>query len=211
MPVSSARSVALGAILVLWATVVIAKEPRVEGDRLDFELPDLNGETVASSDELLEGKVLLVTLWGTWCPPCISEIPTFNDLQARYGAEGLVVVAIAFDRGGEAKERRTKLQKFAAKHEIGYLVLDGGLTSGFSETFPLIRDVKGLPVEILIDRHGMVVDCRHGFGFSEKWAQELEGRVEGLLAEGNVRGANGIKELPEDGGSDAAKPNGDTR
>ena len=59
-----------------------AKEPQVEGDRLVFELPDLDGKIVRSSDARFEGKVLFATLWGTWCPPCQSEIPTFNDLQA---------------------------------------------------------------------------------------------------------------------------------
>jgi thiol-disulfide isomerase/thioredoxin len=171
------------ACLVSWSAAAAAKEPQVRGDRLHFALPDLHGRTVDSTDERFAGKVLLVTLWGTWCPPCVSEIPTLNELQARYEDDGLAVVAIAFDRGEADDERQRKLGSFVEKHEIRYLVLDGGLTSEFEDTMPMIEDVRGLPVEILIDRSGRVVECRNGYGYSEKWARRLEEDLEGLLGQ----------------------------
>lgn len=158
-----------------------ASGPRVDGGRLDFEIPDLSGAEFSASDEVFSDKVLLVTLWGTWCPPCVSEIPVFNDLQARYGEDGLVVVAIAFDRNDNSPGRQEELRNFVEQHQIGYLVLDGGSTASFSETLPMVKGVKGLPVEILIDRSGRVVDCRNGYGFSEEWAQGLQDRLKEVL------------------------------
>jgi thiol-disulfide isomerase/thioredoxin len=153
------------------------------GDQLSFELPNLQGEIIRTSDSRFEKRVLLVTLWGPWCPPCISEIPTFNRLQTRYAEEGLVVVAIAFDRGEAAESWKKELSKFVRKHDIEYLVLDGGSTDSFSRALPMMDEVYGLPVEILIDRSGQVVDCRNGYGYTRNWERKLEGRIKQLLQE----------------------------
>ena len=158
-----------------------AKEPRVKGDRLVFSLPDLDGEVVASSDARFEGKVVFVTIWGTWCPPCRTEIPTFNDLHERYADVGLVIVGIAFERDSTAAARQDRLRAFSTKHEIQYLVLDGGATSDFADAMPMVEDVKGLPIEIFIDRRGTVVKSRNGYGYKKKWAKDLEKDLKRLL------------------------------
>jgi thiol-disulfide isomerase/thioredoxin len=160
-----------------------AREPEVKGGRLEFALPDLDGNVVKSSDARFENKVMFVALWGTWCPPCRSEIPTFNDLQDRYGDGGLVIVAIAFERDTLAAERRDVLRKFSEEHQIGYLVLDGGATTDFSRALPMVEYVKGLPVEIIIDRSGVVVESRNSYGYKKKWARKLEREIKKLLSE----------------------------
>lgn len=175
------RAGSAAALFLLMAAVGCASGPRVDQGILDFELPDLSGAEFAASHERFRDKVLLVTLWGTWCPPCVSEIPVFNDLQARYLADGLVIVAIAFDRNPDTLGRQMELREFVEQHDIGYFVLDGGTTDSFTDALPMVKGVKGLPVEILIDRDGRVVDCRNGYGFSEEWARGLEDRVTGLL------------------------------
>jgi len=48
-------------------------------------------------------EVLYVTIWGTWCPPCLSEIPTFIDLQERYEEQGLEII---IDRSGRVLKSR---------------------------------------------------------------------------------------------------------
>ena len=52
-----------------------------------------NGEVRHLSD--FRGKVLLVNLWATWCPPCRRELPTLNRLQDALGSRGLVVVTLS--------------------------------------------------------------------------------------------------------------------
>ncbi len=183
MHVTRLKPALLALCVLLGAASAAAKQPHVLGDKLSFKLPDLQGELISSSDESFEGKVILVTLWGPWCPPCISEIPTFNRLQLRYVDQGLVVVAIAFDRGPAAESWKKTLRMFVKKHGIIYLILDGGSTESFSKTLPMIDEVHGLPVEILIDRSGRVVDCRNGYGYKGSWEKKLEGRIKKLLQE----------------------------
>jgi thiol-disulfide isomerase/thioredoxin len=179
---ATGRLVTALSLLALSVLAGCASGPRVANDRLDFALPDLDQHEVRAADPRFAGKVLLVTLWGTWCPPCVSEIPTFNRLHATYADDGLVVVAIAFERAGDGRERQAKLTAFAAEHGIRYLVLDGGTTADFSASLPMVEGVGGLPVEILVDRTGRVADCRNGYGYSDTWAAELEARIAALLA-----------------------------
>jgi thiol-disulfide isomerase/thioredoxin len=182
----SARIVPVLALIFFLAACATSrpdKGPRVGANKLTFSLPDLAGNTISSSDDRFAGKVVMVTLWGSWCPPCVSEIPTFNDIQKRLGPDGLEVVAIAFEKETDAAIRVDHLRAFSAKHQINYLVLDGGSTSDFSTALPMVDDVEGFPVEILVDRNGVVVDARNGYGYSEKWALGLENRLNDLLAD----------------------------
>lgn len=173
----------VGALLVLAATAAAARKPWVEGAKLEFDLPDLRGELVSSADERFAGKVLLVELWGTWCPPCISEIPTLIELQDRLGDRGLLIVAIAFEHEEDPEARRERLQRFTQERGISYLVLDGGSTEEAESALPALRDVSGLPVEILINRSGRVTETRNGYGFKKSWARKLERELEALLDE----------------------------
>ena len=159
-----------------------AKQPWVEDERLEFQLPDLDGRPVSSSDARFAGKTLLVDLWATWCPPCLSEIPTLIELQRQYGDRGLVIVAIAFEAEERADVRQERLREFVAKRDINYLVLDGGPPENFEAVLPAVRNVRGFPVEILVDRTGRVVTARNGYGFKKSWARKLTREIEALVA-----------------------------
>lgn len=172
---------ALIVILATCANTRSDKPPRAKAHKLAFALPDLAGKEISLSDKRFAGKVVLVSLWGTWCPPCVSEIPTFRDLQERLGPEGLEIVAIAFEKENDAGTRVDHLREFSGKNEINYLVLDGGSTSDFSTALPNVENVEGLPVEIFIHRDGTVVHARNGYGFTEEWAQELERFLSSML------------------------------
>ena len=175
-----------GAVLSLLALSVDAgKQPSVDGDRVEFSLADLDGAIVESSEDQFTDRVLLITLWATWCPPCLTEIPTFIDLQERYGERGLTVVAIAFESVDDPTERREMLQEFASEQKINYLVLDGGPPAEFETALPMLKGVRGFPVEILVDRSGRVVEARNGYGYKKKWARKLNEELEALLGPGS--------------------------
>lgn len=159
-----------------------SKEPYFVDDAVTFAIPDLEGRTVRSSDPEFQGKVLLVDLWGTWCPPCTTEIPVLIDLQNRLGGRGLVIVAIAFeDEDEEEALRRGRLRAFVEEHGINYLVLDGRSPGDPDEALPGLRNVRGLPVEILVGRDGRLVDVRNGYGYTKRWARRLERELTELL------------------------------
>jgi thiol-disulfide isomerase/thioredoxin len=157
------------------------KQPFVEGE-LTWSFVDLEGREVRSSDPQFRGKVLLIDLWGTWCPPCLEEIPTLVDLQQRLGERGLVIVGVAFESEDEEEQaRRERLRAFVEQHGINYLVLDGQAPVDTEESLPGLKNVKGFPVEILVDRNGDSVDVRNGYGYSRRWARKLERELAELL------------------------------
>ena len=63
----------------------------------DFTLADLSGDPVTLKD--LEGSVVLLTFWGTWCGPCRREIPDFIKLYDKYNTDGLEIVGITLTSG----------------------------------------------------------------------------------------------------------------
>jgi cytochrome c biogenesis protein CcmG/thiol:disulfide interchange protein DsbE len=109
----------------------------------NFVLKDLNGKKVTLTD--FKGKVIILTFWATWCPPCRAEIPHFVDLYSAYRSKGLEVVGISLDSynvGG--------LKDFVKKYQITYPVLVGdnkissdygGITS-IPTTFIITQDAK---------------------------------------------------------------------
>jgi len=171
------------AVLAITLPAAAGKQPFVQGDDLPFEFRDLDGAWVSSADERFDGKVVFVDLWGTWCPPCVGEIPTLVDLQHRFEDDGLVIVAIAFESEDEETElRRERLRSFVEQNGINYLVLDGRAPRAESpQVIAGLENVRGFPVEILFDRDGRLVDVRNGFGYSRRWARKLERELIELL------------------------------
>lgn len=97
------------------------------------------GET---SLESLRGRVVVLNFWATWCPPCISEMPSLERLHRALAAEGLSVVAVAAD------DDAADLRAFVARagltlpvlHDPGGRVAAGDYhTTGYPETFVIDR------------------------------------------------------------------------
>jgi len=65
----------------------------------DFALEAINGEEIKLSN--FKGKVVILNFWATWSPLCFSEIPALEELHKTYKDEGLVVIGISVDQGGE--------------------------------------------------------------------------------------------------------------
>ena len=66
----------------------------------DFTLSKLNGELVSLNQ--LNGKVVLLNFWGTWCGPCRQEIPDFIKLMEKHRDKGLEIVGITLTSGSAA-------------------------------------------------------------------------------------------------------------
>jgi thiol-disulfide isomerase/thioredoxin len=60
----------------------------------------VEGRTVRLAD--FKGRVVLINLWATWCPPCRAEMPSLQELQKLLGPEGLVVAPVSLDQKGKA-------------------------------------------------------------------------------------------------------------
>ncbi len=118
----------------------------------------------------LNGKVVLVDFWASWCGPCLQSFPWMNELQQKHADEGLVVVAVNVDQ--ERALAEAFLKKVPAKFQVEYDQA-GDLARQFR--------VQAMPTSFLIDRQGNI-RVRHA-GFREKQREERELQIEQLLKE----------------------------
>jgi peroxiredoxin len=123
--------------------------PRIGAPLADFTLPDLHGQPVQLS--ALRGKVVFVNVWATWCPPCIEEMPTIQQLYQRLHAKGLEVLAVSLDAlGAQVVEpfMQNRRLSFPALLDTKNLVQRLYRTTGVPESF--IVDKRGLLVEKIV-------------------------------------------------------------
>jgi thiol-disulfide isomerase/thioredoxin len=108
---------------------------------------DARGESVTLAD--FRGRVVLLNFWGSWCAPCIEELPGLNALQARLGGKDFTVLTLAIDNKDTAY-----LVAFLAKLGVSELAFYrlGDPKQAF-EAFKL----GGMPTTLLIDREGRIL------------------------------------------------------
>jgi len=110
-----------------------------------FELPDLRQRTIRLADT--RGKLVVLNFWATFCQPCRDEMPALAALAEAFKARGLVVLAVAVDRGN-----RDTVQAFARAHAIAFDVAldpDGKVRK--------VYDINALPTSYLIGRDGRFI------------------------------------------------------
>jgi thiol-disulfide isomerase/thioredoxin len=114
----------------------------------DFELPDLDGNLTRLAD--LKGKVVIVDIWGTWCPPCRMEIPHFVELHNKYKDKGFEIIGINYENG-DPSQAVALIKQFMTENNMPYTCVIGD-----DETRKKVRNFQGFPTTIFIDRTGKV-------------------------------------------------------
>jgi thiol-disulfide isomerase/thioredoxin len=115
----------------------------------DFELKDTDEKTVTLAD--YKGKVTIVDVWGTWCPPCRREIPHFVALYKQFKDKGLEIVGINCNEEGSRDEVKKKIKDFAREYKIEYRCLLND-----DNTEAKIPGFRGYPTTLFLDRTGKV-------------------------------------------------------
>lgn len=108
---------------------------------------DLNGNPVSTAD--WAGKIVVVNLWGSWCPPCREEAPALDKVARATKADGVEFLGIA-----QREDAGTTLA-FTRNHKISYPSISdssGRLTLGFATSLP----AAAIPTTWIIDAKGRV-------------------------------------------------------
>jgi thiol-disulfide isomerase/thioredoxin len=155
--------------------------------RIDFALPDLEGRTVTLPSNRFQGKVVLVNLFGSWCGGCLLELPHLVRLKEKYGAQGLEIIGLAFERE-PVEAGRAKLRTLLKENKVNYPVLFGGPTKAehVIATIHGIERFSGYPTTLLIGRNGEVKHTEVGVPAVSNermdwWSRRLEKKVLELL------------------------------
>lgn len=124
--------------------------PPLASGLADAEVEMLDGTKFKISDK--KGKVLLVNIWGTWCGPCIAEMPHLIELQNKHAEQGFEVIGLNIGDGGGTPEPIDQIKAFVAKQKLNYTIAIA--SSAVSTQFNLITRQSVVPQTILVDREG---------------------------------------------------------
>lgn len=131
----------------------------------DFELAGASGAVKLSN---YRGKLVYLDFWASWCGPCRQSFPWMNEMQAKYGAQGLQIVGVNVD--AKEKDARDFLVEMPASFAIAF--------DPRGET-PRTYRIKGMPTSVLIDAEGKVIFEHAGFNANDK--AEVENRIKAAL------------------------------
>ena len=120
----------------------------------DFQLPDAAGRTVSLSQQ--RGHPVMLNFWATWCPPCVDEVPSLEDLARRLDGTDMRLLAVSVDDDWD------KIRRFFAKGSKMGVLLDT------SHEVPKKFGTEKFPETFLIDAAGRV---RYYFINKRDWSR----------------------------------------
>lgn len=129
-----------------------------------FSVTALDGKRISMDD--LQGKVVLIDFWATWCGPCREALPHIQKVAKKFDGEPLVILSISLDSDTQ------KWKEFVAKNEMTWpQYCDGGFTGSIARSF----GVNAIPHTFTIDADGVLQDEHIGDA-------SIEGKLKKLIA-----------------------------
>jgi thiol-disulfide isomerase/thioredoxin len=126
--------------------------PQMSARFFEAQFKDVNGKIVDLS--ALRGKTVVVNFWSTWCPPCIEEMPMFNEIHGQWQGKNVAFVGIAADQADNVKA-------FLKKTPVDYTIVVGGQQSiDLSRT--LGNRYDAVPFTLIISPQGNITSRHFG-------------------------------------------------
>ncbi len=140
--------------VILFSTYSALAQSKLEDWSLQYQ-----EQTISSQN--LNNKVVVFVFWASWCPPCLSEIPTLKSLQQEFGSQGLQVIGLSLDKNQQAHD------KLVAEQNLNYPSFPVASSSGGIKTMAKIQkaintQINSIPTLVIRNRNGTVVNYRVG-------------------------------------------------
>jgi len=159
-----------GVLIAVTAAVILTAIPASAGAPPFFRLQDLDGNWF-SLDEHLDGDVVYISFWATWCVPCRREMPHLQALHEDFADKGLTVIGINTDPPGTT----SKIKPFVNRYKITYETLLDPNNNVLDKYNP----TRELPYAVLVDRDGNVAEIFPGYRKGDEVL--LREKIVGLL------------------------------
>jgi len=130
----------------------------------DFHLADLNGNTTQLAD--YSGKALVINFWGTFCEPCVTEMPEFERQYEKWKDQGLVITAI------NLSEDTLTVNNFVKRLNLSYPIL-----RDVNRKTERLYGLRSYPTTFFVKPDGNIMDIVVG-GMTE---EDIDKRVALLL------------------------------
>jgi thiol-disulfide isomerase/thioredoxin len=142
------------------------------GARLpDFAFTGVDGKPRHLSE--LRGKVVLLDFWGTWCGPCVGDLPKLRSIREAYRDRGFEILGLPFEDDLET------LRKFLAENDLPWV---HATAESVADLVKSRFRVWSFPTKILLDREGRVVSVGDPGQLPLKTEEDLRKAVEEVLS-----------------------------
>jgi thiol-disulfide isomerase/thioredoxin len=129
-----------------------------------FAVTTLDGQHISMDD--LQGKVVLLDFWATWCGPCREALPHVREMAKKFQGQPVVILSVSLDSD------EAKWKEFVAKNDMTWpQYRDGGFTSPVAKMF----NVEAIPHTFTIDADGIMQEEHIGDA-------SIEGKIKKLVA-----------------------------
>ncbi len=134
-------------------------------DKIEFSFPDLNKNMISPSDEKFKDKVLILQIFGTWCPNCMDETKFLSQWYKDNKDRGIEILGLAYERKADFEYASTRVKKMKDRLKVDYDFVIAGTDDKekASETLPMLNEVLAFPTTIFIGKDGKVKHIRTGF------------------------------------------------
>ncbi len=148
-------------------------QDNTDEDVLSFETADLDGNVILSEDLFKENRLTMINLWGTYCGPCINEMPGLEELNERLKEKECAIVGLVIDvEGPEDKALLDEAKDILADTGVSYLNLFPW--DGWYRDLP----AQFIPTSYFVDREGHIVGKA---AVGARAADEYEKLIDALL------------------------------
>lgn len=160
-------------------------------ERIEIKFPDVNGDTVTLNDEKFKNKVVILQIFGTWCPNCMDEtkfLSTWYDSNKQRGVE---ILGLAYERKPDFQYASDRVKKMKAKWNVNYDFVIAGVNDNAkaAETLPMLNTIVAFPTTIFIGKDGKVKHIHTGFEgpgtgiYHERFVERFNQIVNACLSE----------------------------
>ncbi len=134
-------------------------------DKVSFSFPNLDGKTVTLNDEKYQNKVVLLQIFGTWCPNCMDETIFYSDWFDKNKDRDVEIIGLAYEAKDDFNYAKARVEKMKKKYNVNYDYVIAGIydKEAAAKTLPMLNHVLSFPTTIFIDKTGKVRKIHTGF------------------------------------------------
>ena len=142
-----AKLLALATLLCLTVAAVASTATRPAPD---FTLPVRDGGQISLAE--LEGQVVMINFWASWCGPCRQEFPLLEQMHQRYESLGFTILGV------NVEENTADAERWLAETDVSFPILFDR-----ENTVSALYDVQAMPSTVFVDRTGQVRYLHRGY------------------------------------------------
>lgn len=158
-------------------------------DKIEFSFPDLDGNKVSLTDERFQNKVVILQIFGTWCPNCMDETKFLSQWYLKNNDRGVEILGLAYEAKDDFDYASGRVKKMKEKLSVPYdFVIAGNKDKEeAAKTLPMLNHVLSFPTTIFIGKDGTVKRIHTGFTgpgtgiYYERFIQRFNQTIQELL------------------------------